>query len=225
MRPLVEIKRNILEKNDLEADRLRDRFNAAGCYVTNWISSPGSGKTALLEETLRELIKRGESAAAIVGDMATALDADRLSRSGAMVKQIETIGCCHLESDMIINVVESWDLSQYNFVFIENVGNLVCPSSYDLGEDERVVCLSVTEGEDKPLKYPSTFMAADTILVTKIDLAAAVEFDRDALLSNIRSVTQQPTLFETSAKRGIGIEAWIDHLIQRRIEKVTPVQV
>ena len=215
---ILEIRRGVLEQNDLLAGDLRGRFHRAGVLVLNIVSSPGSGKTAFLEWTLRELIARGFHAAALVGDLATENDAARLARSGAQVRQILTSGNCHLEAHMISSHLAGWglDLNGLDFLFIENVGNLVCPSHYDLGEDIRVVMLSVTEGEDKPLKYPPMFNSADVAVITKIDLAEAVEFDREATVANINSVRPGMTIFETSAKRGTGMEHWIAYLLAQR---------
>lgn len=215
---IVEIRRGVLEKNDLLAQALRQRFDSAHVFVTNLVSSPGAGKTALLESTLRSLRETGYSVAALVGDLATDNDARRLARSGASVRQIETAGNCHLEADMIANHLDAWglDLAATDFLFIENVGNLVCPSSYDLGEHLRVVLLSVTEGEDKPLKYPPMFYSADVAVLTKIDIAEAVEFDRAAALSNIQAVHPGISVLETSAKRDMGMDDWLAYLIAQR---------
>src|SRR5581483_4028313 len=163
------------------------------------VSSPGSGKTAFLEKTLA-LLRRDYEVAALVGDLATENDAARLARSQVLVKQIITGTICHLEAAMIRTALEGWDLEKLDFLFIENVGNLVCPSSYDLGEDLRVVLLSVTEGEDKPLKYPTIFNTADVAVITKIDLAEAVEFDWDAALANIQSVRPAMEVLKVSSK-------------------------
>jgi hydrogenase nickel incorporation protein HypB len=217
MKPrLLEIRQGVLEKNDHLAHALRERFNEAGVLVLNWVSSPGSGKTALLEVTLTRLQERGYSAAALVGDLATENDAQRLARSHAPVRQIVTAGTCHLEAQMIDTHLDGWNLADFDFLFIENVGNLVCPSSYDLGEHIRVVLLSVTEGEDKPLKYPPMFFSSDVAVITKIDLAEAVEFDRDMALTNIASVRPGMAVFETSAKTGEGIEMWLEYLVTQR---------
>jgi hydrogenase nickel incorporation protein HypB len=151
--------------------------------------------------------------AALVGDLATENDALRLQRSGAPVKQITTGSVCHLDASMVSNALEGWDVSKLDILFIENVGNLVCPSSYDLGEDLRVVLLSVTEGEDKPLKYPTIFNTADVAVITKMDLAAAVEFDRDAAHRNIQSVRPGMRVFEVSAKTGLGMRQWTEFLL------------
>ncbi len=180
---IVELRQGILKKNDELARGLRSRFEAAGVLVLNLVSSPGTGKTAFLERTLRELRAKGSQAAALVGDLETDNDARRLAASGAPVRQINTHGICHLEAEMIGKHLEGWDgveLGNLDYLFIENVGNLVCPSSYDLGERVRVALLSVTEGEDKPLKYPTLFNSADAAVITKTDIAEAVGFDRHA---------------------------------------------
>src|SRR6185312_2417964 len=153
--------------------------------------------------------------AALVGDLATENDAERLARSGAPVRQITTGTLCHLEAAMVEDAVSAWTLAELDFLFVENVGNLVCPASYDLGEHMRVVLLSVTEGEDKPLKYPTIFNTADVAVITKIDLAAAVEFDRQALLRNMRSVRPGLEVLEVSAKTGDGFDRWMALLARR----------
>ena len=153
---LVEVRKNVLKQNDLAARALREQFRAAGVFVVSLVSSPGSGKTAFLEKTLT-LLRQNYRVAALVGDLATENDAMRLARSQAPVKQITTGTLCHLEAAMVQNALEGWDLNQLDFLFIENVGNLVCPSSYDLGENLRLVLISVTEGEDKPLEVPDNF--------------------------------------------------------------------
>jgi len=212
---IIEIRRGVLEKNDQFAAGLRERFHAAGVYVINLVSSPGSGKTELLERTLSDL-QPAWRVAAIVGDLATDNDAKRLARSGAPSYQIETDGNCHLEAHMIEQAVAGWRLEELDFLFIENVGNLVCPSGYDLGEDMRVVLMSTTEGEDKPRKYPTIFQTADLAMITKIDLAAAVEFDQPAALASIDAIRPGLPVLETSARRGQGISAWLDYLIDSR---------
>jgi len=182
---IVELRRGILKKNDELAAGLRERFATAGVLVLNLVSSPGTGKTAFLERTLRELRAGGSRAAALVGDLETDNDARRLAASGAPVRQINTHGICHLEAEMVSKHLDGWELSDLDFLFIENVGNLVCPSSYDLGEKIRVALLSVTEGEDKPLKYPTLFNSADAAVITKMDIAEACGFEHDAALRNI----------------------------------------
>ena len=209
---IVAVREGILKQNDVVARALRARFAAAGTFTTNLVSSPGTGKTAFLERTLGALRARGLAPAALVGDLETDNDARRLARSGAPVRQINTHGRCHLEADMLGGFLDAWDLGALDFLFIENVGNLVCPSSYDLGEARRVVLLSVTEGEDKPHKYPSMFNSADVAVITKLDLAEACEFDRGAAHAAIHDVRPGMTILEVSAKRGDGMDAWLDWL-------------
>jgi len=212
---IVEVRKNVLKHNDEVARALRQRFEQAGIFVVSLVSSPGSGKTAFLEKTLTLLKQSGQNPAAITGDLATNNDASRLARSQAPVKQITTGTLCHLEAAMVEKAMEGWNLADFNFLFIENVGNLVCPSSYDLGEALRVVLLSVTEGEDKPLKYPTIFNSADLAIVTKIDLAEAVEFDRGAARANINSVRPGMPILELSSKTGAGMEYWMNLLATR----------
>ena len=213
---ILDIHQGILDKNDRFAQELRTRFEAAEIFVVNLASSPGTGKTALLERTMKIMTKQGYAVAALVGDLATENDARRLERSGAPVRQIVTAGMCHLEANMVSEHLEGWSLSDFDFLFIENVGNLVCPSNYDLGEALRVVLLSVTEGEDKPLKYPPLFNSADVAVITKIDLAEAVEFEREMMVRNIEAVCPGIPILETSAKSGQGLGSWIDLLTARR---------
>jgi len=204
---LVEVRRNILKHNDIIAGELRKRFREAGVYTVSLVSSPGSGKTAFLEKTL-SLLGKNHRVAALVGDLATENDAARLRRSQAPVKQITTGTVCHLEAAMVRSALDEWNLDDLDFLFIENVGNLVCPSSYDLGENLRLVLLSVTEGEDKPLKYPTIFNTADVAVITKIDLADAVEFDWETALSNIQAVRPKMEVLRVSAKTGEGLDEW-----------------
>ncbi|MFO0911043.1 MAG: hydrogenase nickel incorporation protein HypB [Isosphaeraceae bacterium] len=210
---IVELRQGLLKKNDTLAAALRERFRQAGLFVVNLVSSPGTGKTRLLEETLRRLAAAGLRPAALVGDLETDNDAVRLARSGVPVRQIQTHGICHLEADMVERHLGDWDLATFDLLFIENVGNLVCTSSYDLGESLRIALLSVTEGEDKPLKYPGLFNSADVAVLTKIDLAEACEFDRAAALRCLDDVRPGLRVFETSARTGQGIDAWVDFLI------------
>lgn len=208
---IVEVRKNVLKKNDLLAHELRQRFDQAGVFVVNLVSSPGSGKTAFLERIMRELNQRF-AVAALVGDLATDNDARRLSATGAQVRQITTGTVCHLDAEMVASALEGWDLSAIDFLFLENVGNLVCPASYDLGERIRLVLLSVTEGEDKPLKYPTIFNTADIAVITKMDIAAAVGFDRDLAHHNIREVRPGVEIVEISARTGDGIAPLIQKL-------------
>ncbi len=214
---LVEVRKNVLKQNDVVARALRQRFREGEIFVVSLVSSPGSGKTMLLERTLTQLRQRYR-VAALVGDLATENDAARLARSQAPVKQITTGTLCHLEAAMIERALDGWDTGPLDFLFIENVGNLVCPSSYDLGENLRFVLLSVTEGEDKPLKYPTIFNSADVAVVTKMDLAAAVEFDKNALERNIRAVRPGIQIFPVSAKTGQGMAEYLAFLRSRQAE-------
>ena len=208
---LVEVRQKVLNKNDIAARLLRARFEGAGICTISLVSSPGSGKTAFLERILTTL-QPDYKVAALVGDLATENDALRLARSGAPVKQISTGTVCHLDAAMVTAALERWDLETLDFLFIENVGNLVCPSSYDLGETARMVLLSVTEGEDKPLKYPTIFHTSDIAVITKADLADVVEFSRELVHRNIQSVRPGMQIFEVSAKTGEGMNlviAWL----------------
>jgi hydrogenase nickel incorporation protein HypB len=219
---IVELRQGILKKNDELAHVLRDRYTQAGVLVLNLVSSPGSGKTAFLERTLRELTTTGAKAAALVGDLETDNDAKRLAASGAPVRQINTHGTCHLDAEMIGKHLDEWTarpLAGLDYLFIENVGNLVCPSSYDLGERIRVALLSVTEGEDKPLKYPTMFNSADAAVITKLDLAEPCEFQRDEALKNIREIRPGIEIFETSSKTGAGFDGWLAYLKQERAKR------
>jgi hydrogenase nickel incorporation protein HypB len=213
---VLEIRKGILNKNDEIARRLRERLHACGLLTVNLVSSPGSGKTAFLQRTLRMLREEGKAPAALVGDLATDNDAKRLAEAGVPVKQINTDGRCHLEAQMISDHLADWDLDSFEYLFIENVGNLVCPSSYDLGEDVRVVLLSVTEGEDKPLKYPNIFNSADIAVITKMDLAEACEFDLEAAWANIQAVRPGMQILTTSAKTGAGMSEWLACLAQQK---------
>ncbi len=210
----VEVRQAILDRNDRLAERNRGFFRARGLLVLNVLSSPGSGKTTLLQETARRLQPRLKTGI-IVGDLATDNDARRLRESGAPVVQITTGTVCHLEAEMVARAVKQLDLNGVELLIIENVGNLVCPASYDLGEDLRVVLLSVTEGEDKPLKYPPMFQAADVVILSKVDLAEACAYQREAAMDNLRRVAPRARLFETSARTGQGMEAWCDFLVQQ----------
>ena len=200
----IAVEKPALALNQRHADQNRGWFRAKGLKVFNLLSSPGSGKTLLLERTLREL----PGSAAIVGDLQTENDAVRLRASGAQAVQITTGATCHLDAHMVAHALEQLDTRGLERLFIENVGNLVCPASYDLGEDRRVVLLSVTEGEDKPLKYPVIFRGADLVLVTKCDLAAAAGFDREKALACIRQAAPRAQILEVSARSGAGLDAW-----------------
>ena len=214
---LVEVRQHLLKKNDLQARALRDRFRDAGVFEVSLVSSPGAGKTAFLERTLSTLAME-HRVAALVGDLATENDAARLARSGAPVKQIVTGTVCHLEAEMIDRALDGWRLADLDVLFIENVGNLVCPSSFDLGEALRLVLLSVTEGEDKPLKYPTIFNTADVAVVTKTDMAEAAGCDLAALRENIQRVRPGMQIFELSSKSGAGMDDWLRFVAARARE-------
>ncbi len=225
-RRLVEVRQSILAKNEKLAERNRGFFHARGLLVLNVLSSPGSGKTTFLQETLRRSKDRLK-AAVIVGDLATDNDAQRLRETGAPVVQVTTGTVCHLEAEMVGRAVGRLKLDGSDLLFIENVGNLVCPASYDLGEDLRVVLLSVTEGEDKPLKYPPMFQAANVVIVSKIDLAKACDSDREKLLANLQRIAPNAQVFEVSAKTGQGMDAWLDFLLkqQQQAKSRNPLEV
>jgi len=207
----IAIHQGIFDKNDRLAERNRGYFMAKGVFVLNVLSSPGSGKTALLERTLTELGSRLK-AGVIVGDLETENDAIRLRRTGAPAVQITTGGICHLESEMVARAASTLDLEALDLLIIENVGNLVCPAAYDLGENLRVALLSVTEGEDKPLKYPTLFHSAQVVVVNKIDIAEVVGFDREGAIANIQRVAPQARIFEVSARTGEGMQPWYAYL-------------
>lgn len=214
---ILEVRTQILKKNDVVARELRERFREAGVFVVSLVSSPGAGKTEFLTQTLKRLIPELR-VAALVGDLATENDAKRLAASGAPVHQIVTGTVCHLEADMVVEALDAtgWKLDELDILFIENVGNLVCPSSFDLGEALRLVLLSTTEGEDKPLKYPTIFNTADVAVITKSDLADAVGFDRAAALENIQDVRPGMQILEVSARKGDGMGEWLAYLAARR---------
>ncbi|MDQ6933006.1 MAG: hydrogenase nickel incorporation protein HypB [Candidatus Eremiobacteraeota bacterium] len=221
---IVEIQDAILRKNDDLASALRSRFSEERTYVINLLSSPGSGKTTLLEETLRRaqpLLR----VAALVGDQATENDAARLARSGAPVRQISTGAECRLDAHMIESALRGWEPARCDLLCIENVGNLICPAEYNLGEDLRVVLFSVTEGEDKPLKYPLAFNTSQVALITKIDLAEAVDFDRDAAHRNIQQVHPGIPIIEVSARNGHGVDTWMNFLRERIAQRTNAALV
>jgi len=208
---IIEVRQNVLKRNDVIARELRQNFRQAGVFVVSLVSSPGTGKTMFLEKTLTMLHPQ-RRVAALVGDLATENDAARLARSQAPVRQITTGTLCHLEAEMVRKSLDGWSLAGMDFLFIENVGNLVCPASYDLGEDLRMVLMSVTEGEDKPLKYPPIFNGADLVVITKMDLAEAVEFDLQLALRNINAVRPGLPCLQVSAKKGDGMQEWVEFL-------------
>ena len=207
----MNLNTGILNANDRAAAENRSAFKALNLVVLNVVSSPGAGKTALLTRTLNDL-KGRRRCAVIVGDLATDNDAARLRTTGAPVVQIATGTLCHLEAGMVAEAMKQLDLRALDLLIIENVGNLVCPAAFDLGEAVRVVLHSVTEGEDKPLKYPPMFHSADVVGVTKTDMAAVAGFDRELALKNIRQASPCADIFELSARTGDGVKAWCDYL-------------
>jgi hydrogenase nickel incorporation protein HypB len=211
------VRQGILLKNDAQAHLNRALFESRGLLAINILSAPGSGKTTLLQRTLAEFNGR-LPAAVVVGDLATDNDACRLRMPGVEVIQVTTGSTCHLEANMVARALQQLHLDGRKFLFIENVGNLVCPASFDLGEELRVVLLSVTEGEDKPLKYPTIFKTADAVLVTKTDMAEAAGFDRDLALANIRDVAPQAVVFEVSARTGAGLAGWYAYLERHAVK-------
>jgi hydrogenase nickel incorporation protein HypB len=211
----VPLEKKVLSENDRLAASLRERFQQHGVFCVNLISSPGSGKTTLLERTL-EALPRGSRVAVLTGDIQTENDAARLKRFGFPVKQITTGGTCHLDARMIERHLADWNLDDLDILFIENVGNLVCPSSYDLGEAAKIVVLSVTEGEDKPLKYPSIFFKSELMVLSKIDLLPHVPFDAHLAEENARRVHPEMEIVRVSCMTRIGLAAWLTWLEQRR---------
>lgn len=211
----VPLERKVLSENDRIASELRKRFQEHGILCLNLISSPGSGKTSLLERTL-ESLPRHDRVAVLTGDIQTDNDAARLRRFHFPVKQITTGGTCHLDARMIERHLADWKLEDLDLLLIENVGNLVCPSSYDLGEDAKIVLLSVTEGEDKPLKYPSIFFKSDLLVLTKTDLLPHVPFDIEAAAANARRVHPEIEIVRVSCMTGTGMDEWQQWLELRR---------
>lgn len=213
---VLEVQQSILRKNATLAAELRERFERQGTLVVNMLSSPGSGKTTLLERTLEHLANRYR-VAALVGDQATDNDAVRLSRAGVPVRQIATGAECRLDAAMIADALEAWNPGSLDALFVENVGNLICPAEYDLGEDLRVVLFAVTEGEDKPLKYPLAFNTSHAALLTKIDLLPHLAFDAGAAARNIDRVHAEVPVLELSALTGEGMDGWFT-LIESRLQ-------
>jgi hydrogenase nickel incorporation protein HypB len=207
----VELQVRLLDLNDRQAAANRGLLQQRGIVTLNFVSSPGAGKTTLLERTLDALA--GEvRCAVLVGDLETDNDARRLRREGVPVAQITTGGTCHLDAAMVARGLQALPLAGVRLLFVENVGNLVCPASFDLGENRRITLLSCTEGEDKPLKYPPIFTSAHAVLLNKIDVATALGFDRAAALANVRRIAPQAAVIELSARTGEGFDAWLAYL-------------
>ena len=210
----ISVETDILAKNNRLAAGNRALFTAKGLFVLNLVSSPGSGKTTILERTLTDLRKTFRCAV-IEGDQQTDNDAVRIAATGVPVKQINTGAGCHLDAHMVGHAVEGFELDNLDLLLIENVGNLVCPAAFDLGENHKVVVLSVTEGEDKPLKYPQMFHAADVMLLNKVDLLPHLDFDVESCKEMARRVSPGITIFEVSSRTGVGMAAWYGWLAQR----------
>jgi hydrogenase nickel incorporation protein HypB len=210
----VAVEKKVLSANDEVAAEIRERLSRQGVFAANFISSPGSGKTTLLERTV-DLLKPSLALAVIAGDVQTRNDAERLIRHAVPVEAIETGGGCHLDARQVSKALKSFDLRATDLLFIENVGNLVCPSSFDLGESVKVVLMSVTEGEDKPLKYPAAFRKATALILTKVDLVPYLEFSTETAVGNARSINPELRVFSTSSYTGEGLEAWVGWLTDR----------
>ncbi len=220
---VVRVEQKVLNENQRIAIDLRRRFQEHQILCLNLISSPGSGKTTLLESTLAAF-RPEERIAVLTGDLQTENDARRLMRYGFPVQQIVTGGVCHLDGKMIDRALEKWSLENIDVLFIENVGNLVCPSSYDLGEEAKIVLLSVTEGDDKPLKYPSIFHKSSLLILTKVDLLPYVPFDIEAAKANARQVNPDIEILEVSCATGKGLEEWRAWLGKRRAKQQSAAQ-
>jgi len=215
---IIKVERKVLEKNDALAARNREVFRQHGVFVVNIVSSPGSGKTNILERTLEHL-KDSLRVTVIEGDVQTDLDAQRVAKFGVPVVQIITNGGCHLDANLIQNALESVNLSGFQLLIIENVGNLVCPANYDLGENMKIVVASTTEGDDKPLKYPGMFRNASALIINKIDLLPYVDCNLEELKSNALRINPALKVFETSCKTRQGIAEWCAWLKERLADK------
>jgi len=202
---------NILDKNDQIAAEVHERLSTAGIFVVNLLGSPGCGKTSLLERTIASL-KEEVSMAVIEGDLFTAKDAERIEQHGIPVVQINTGGGCHLDANMVNSVLECLDLEKLDLIIIENVGNLVCPGEFKIGEDVKVTILSITEGEDKPLKYPTIFKQASAVIVNKVDLLPYTNFNLPLAIKDITSLNPEAVIVECSCQTGAGLERWCDWL-------------
>ena len=211
----IAVEKKVLNENQIVAHKLRDSFREHRIFCFNIISAPGSGKTSLLERTLERLPK-GSRVAVLTGDLQTENDAMRLARFGFPVRQIITGGTCHLDARMVEKHLAEWDLSKLDMLIIENVGNLVCPTGYDLGEAFKVVVMSVTEGEDKPLKYPAIFFKSELMILNKIDLLPYVPFDADKAKENARKVHPGIEIIDVSCTTGAGLDAWMRWLESKR---------
>lgn len=210
----IEVRKNVLGKNDRLAAGIRKELDAKGIFAINLISSPGAGKTTLLEQTCSRL-KDKLNIVVIEGDIVTTKDADRIAKHGVPVYQIETQGACHLDARMVENALSNFNLDKVELLIIENVGNLVCPATYNLGEDAKIVVLSIPEGDDKPAKYPGIFSRAKVLLLNKIDLLEASGFDKERALADLAEINPEIITFETSARTGAGLDEWCDWLVKK----------
>lgn len=210
----LHIHQSILAKNNHIAHHNREFFAEKNIYVLNVLSSPGAGKTTFIQKMLSDL-KNTYKTAVIVGDLATDNDSKKIAQVTDQVVQITTGDVCHLEADMVRKALKNLNLDNCQLLIIENVGNLVCPSAYDLGENERIAILSVTEGEDKPLKYPTLFKTANVVIINKMDIAQVVEFDLQLAINNIKNIAPQAEIFTVSARTGEGMQQWYNYLQQK----------
>ena len=215
MKKRITVIKDILKKNDNAANENRHRFDEAEIVVINIISSPGSGKTTLLEKSIPMLRERGHESAVIVGDLQTSRDAERMAETGAAIVQINTEGGCHLSAVQVAEALDAIDLSEISILFIENVGNMVCPSSFDLGEQKRVALLSTPEGADKVAKYDKLFLTVDGVLLNKIDLVEVLDYDKSQVYDDMAKINNKAPIIETSARTGEGLDKWIDWLLSK----------
>ena len=210
----IKVMESILDKNDQVAAEIHDRLSAAGILVLNILGSPGCGKTSILENTIRAL-KDKISMAVIEGDLFTAKDAERIEQYGIPVVQINTGGGCHLDANMVKSALEGMDLTALDMIIIENVGNLVCPAEFNIGEDNKITVLSITEGDDKPLKYPLVFKQASAVILNKVDLLPYTNFDMEAAVKDITGINPGVTLLQVSCQNGTGLSEWYNWLIEQ----------
>lgn len=207
----IEMKQPILEKNDSIAHELRQRFADSGVYVLDLLASPGSGKTSTILATI-DALRDEFNIAVIEGDIASSVDAEKIKAQGTAAVQINTGGACHLESAMIRRAVDVLDLERLDLIIIENVGNLVCPTDFDLGENAKAMILSVPEGHDKPLKYPGVFQVSDAVILNKADTMPVFDFDEDEFVASVTQLNPQAPIFKISATKGDGVDAWAQWL-------------
>ena len=210
----IDLKQPILKKNDEIADRLRARFAENHVFVLDLLASPGSGKTSTILATIDALCDEF-NIAVIEGDIASSVDAEKIKAQGTAAVQINTGGACHLESAMIERAVDVLDLERLDLIIVENVGNLVCPTDFDLGENAKVMILSVPEGHDKPLKYPGVFQVSEAVILNKVDTMPVFDFDHDAFVESVRNLNPQAPIFEIAATKGTGVEEWASWLAER----------